>query len=75
MKYKIISNNNVVTFKMKTGKDLVRSQMGVAYAQSIIARAKEVVEKDDEIIVDDTYYFPIEPHKTKKKAEEVIDNE
>jgi uncharacterized Zn finger protein len=74
MKYKIISNNNVVTFKMRTGKDLVRSQMGIAYAQSIIARAKEVIEKDDEIIVDDTYFFPIEPTK-KKKAEEVTDNE
>jgi hypothetical protein len=74
MKYKIISNNNVVTFKMKTGKDLVRSQMGIAYAQSILARAKEVVEKDGEIIVDGTYYFPVEPTK-KKKAEEVTDNE
>lgn len=74
MKYKIISDNNVVTFKMKTGKDLVRSQMGIAYAQSIVARAKKVVEKDGEIIVDDNYYFPVEPTK-KKKAEEVTDNE
>lgn len=74
MKYKIISDNNVVTFKMKTGKDLVRSQMGVAYAQSIVARAKEVVEKNGEIIVDGTYYFPVEPTK-KKKVEEVTDNE
>jgi hypothetical protein len=74
MKYKLISSNNIVIFKMKTGKDLVRSQMGIAYAQSILARAKEVVEKDGEIIVDGTYYFPIEPTK-KKKAEEVTDNE
>ena len=73
MKYKLINHNNVVTFKMKTGNDLVRSQMGIAYAQSIVARAKEIVEKDNEIIVDDTYYFPVEPKK--KKTEKVTDNE
>jgi uncharacterized Zn finger protein len=69
MKYKILSTNNVVTFKMKTGRDLVRSEMGIAYAQSIVAKAKTVVENGDEIIVDDTYFFPIEPIKTKKKEE------
>ena len=73
MKYKLINHNNVVTFKMKTGNDLVRSQMGIAYAQSIVARAKEIVEKDNEIIVDDTYYFPVEAKK--KKTEKVTDNE
>lgn len=72
MKYKIINDNNVVTFKMKTGKDLVRSQMGIAYAQSIVARAQEVVEKDGEIIVDGTYHFPIEPTE---KTDEVTNNE
>lgn len=74
MKYKIINTNNMVTFKMRTGKDLVRSEMGMAYALSIVARAKSIVEKDNEIIVDDTYFFPIEPIKSKKK-EEVTDNE
>lgn len=69
MKYKIINTNGIVTFKMRTGKDLVRSQMGIAYAQSIVAKAKSVVEDNDEIIVDDIYYFPIENTKTKKKEE------
>ena len=72
MKYKLISHNNVVTFKMKTGNDLVRSQMGIAYAQSIVARAKGIVEKDNEIIVDDTYYFPVE---TKKKKTEKVEED
>ena len=69
MKYKLISNNNVVTFKMTTGKDLVRSKMGVAYAQSIIARAKDIKEVGDEIIVDGTYYFPVEVKKITKDEE------
>lgn len=74
MKYKIKSKNNVVIFKMRTGRDLVRSQMGVAYAQSILARAKEIVETDDEIIVDDTYYFPMQ-HTKREKKEDVTNNE
>jgi hypothetical protein len=69
MKYKLISHNNVVTFKMRTGTDLVRSKMGIAYAQSIIARAKSIEEKGNEILVDDTYFFPIYPKKTNKKEE------
>ena len=74
MKYKIKSKNNVVIFKMRTGRDLVRSQMGVAYAQSILARAKEIVETDDEIIVDDTYYFPVQ-HTKREKKDDVTNNE
>ena len=69
MNYKLISHNGVVTFKMKTGNDLVRSKMGIAYAQSIIARAKNIEEKSNEIIIDDTYYFPIYPKKNHKKEE------
>ena len=67
MKYKLITNNGIVTFKMKTGKDLVRSMMGIAYANSIVAKAKTIVEKGNEIIVDDTYFFPVEHKGTKKK--------
>lgn len=75
MKYKLISRNNVVIFKMRTGKDLVRSQMGLHYALSIIAKSKNIVETDNgEIIVDDTYFFPVERSK-KKKAEGATDNE
>lgn len=67
MKYKIKHTNGIVTFKMRTGRDLVRSQMGLAYATSIIARAKEIVEKDGEIIVDDMYFFPVLHTKNKTK--------
>ena len=71
MKYKIKHENSIVTFKMKTGKDLVRSMMGLAYATSIVARSKNIVEKDNEIIVDDMYFFPIEIKKNKKKEDDV----
>lgn len=67
MTYKLKHKNNIVTFKMRTGKDLVRSKMGLAYALSIIARAKDIIEKDGKIIVDDKYFFPIEHSKNKKK--------
>ena len=70
MKYKLISRNNVVIFKMRTGKDLVRSQMGSHYALSIIAKAKSIVETDNsEIIVDDTYFFPVANKKKKTEGE------
>lgn len=70
MNYKIKHTNNVVVFEMRTGKDLVRSKMGIAYANSIVAKAKTVVEEKDRIIVDDTYFFPIEHVKTKKTEED-----
>jgi hypothetical protein len=70
MKYKLISTDNVVTFKMRTGNDLVRSKMGIAFAQSIIAKAKTTEEKNGEIVVDDTYIFPIECPKSNKKEGE-----
>lgn len=70
MKYKLISRNNVVIFKMRTGKDIVRSQMGLHYALSIIAKAKSIVETDNsEIIVDDTYFFPVANKKKKTEGE------
>ena len=69
MKYKIISENNEVTFEMRTGKDLVRSKMGLAFAQSIVARAKNIVEGNGEITVDDAYIFPVEHTKSKKQEE------
>lgn len=70
MKYKLISRNNVVIFKMRTGKDLVRSQMGLHFALSIIAKAKNIVETDNgEIIVDDTYFFPVANKKKKTEGE------
>ena len=69
MKYKIKHDNGIVTFKMRTGKDLVRSQMGIAYANSIKAKAKDIKEENGEIIVDDTYFFPVET-KTEKTEED-----
>lgn len=70
MNYKIKNDKGIVTFKMRTGKDLVRSNMGLAYAQSIVARAKDIKEENGEIIVDDLYFFPVETTKKKKTEED-----
>ena len=65
---KIKHKNGVVTFVMRTGKSLVRSQMTLASAMSIVNHGKEVVEKDGQIAVDDTYFFPVHiAHKKHKK--------
>ena len=69
MKYKIKHDNGIVTFKMRTGKDLVRSQMGIAYANSIKAKAKDIKEENGEIIVDDTYFFPVDTKKEKTEED------
>jgi hypothetical protein len=55
---KIKHDNGMVTFLMRTGKTFVRHKMPVISAQYIINRGKDVIEKDGQIIVDDTYFFP-----------------
>lgn len=57
---KIKHTNGMVDFTMRTGKDIVKSQMPISYANGIVSKGKEVVEKDNQIIVDDTYFFPAE---------------
>ena len=68
---KIKHENGNVTYVMRTGKTFVRSNMSLAYAQSIIKRSKNVEETGKrgygmEICVDDTYFFPVEPEKVIK---------
>ena len=73
---KIKHTNGMVTFVMRTGKVKVKSEMPIANAIGIVNHGKNVVEKDNEIIVDDTYFFPavIEPKTHKKpKADEVAE--
>ena len=73
---KLITENGMVTFVMRTGKDKVRSKMSIGEAYRIIKSGKDVVENATEVIVDDTYFFPIEK-KTRKntKVEEMTDDE
>lgn len=73
---KIKHENGKVTYAMRTGKTFVKSQMPLAYAQTIVNNSKDVEEVDKrgcgvEICVDDTYFFPIEPERKKKVADEV----
>jgi len=73
---KIKHTNGMVTFVMRTGKVKVKSEMPIANAIGIVNHGKNVVEKDNEIIVDDTYFFPavIKPKTRKKpKADEVAE--
>ena len=72
----IKSENGMVTFIMKAGKDKVRSSMSLAEANRIVSSAKDVVETATEVIVNDTYFFPIEKKSHKKsKVEEMTDDE
>ena len=63
--------NNVVTFRMRAGKDMVRNTMPLGTARSIIAKAKETKEIDGGVWVDNKYLFPTVPEK--KKREETKD--
>lgn len=69
---KIKHENGIVTFLMRTGKDLVRSTMTIGSAQGVLNKGESVIEKDGQIIVDDTYFFPVAvTPKRKKHTEEV----
>ena len=76
---KIKSENGIVTFMMKAGKDLVKSTMGVSYADTLLqnAKAKEQVTMSGVkmVMVDNKYYLPIEVQKKKATTEEVVENE
>ena len=69
---KIKHENGMVTFLMRTGKSFVRHKMSITSAQLIIDGATDVIEKDGQIIVNDTFFFPavITP-KRKRRTEEV----
>lgn len=75
---KIKSENGMVTFIMRAGKDKVRSSMSLAEANRIVKSSENVVETELDVIVNDTYYFPIEIEKKprkKSKSTEVSENE
>lgn len=74
---KLITENGMVTFVMRAGKDKVKSKMSIAEAYRIMKSGKEVVETETEVIVDDKYFFPVELEKKsrKKKDDEVSENE
>jgi hypothetical protein len=57
---KIKHENGMVTFVMRTGKDLVRSKMTIGTAYGIVNHGKDVSEKDGQIIVDDKYFIPVD---------------
>ena len=60
MKYEIKATDGIATFKMRTGRDFVKSTMPLATAKKHLATAKEVqfIEGDAyPISVDDTYFF------------------
>ena len=73
---KLKTENGMVTFLMKAGKDKVMGKMSSKDASSIISNSQDVVETDTEIIVDGEYIFPGEKIKSRKKASnEVSENE
>lgn len=74
---KLITENGMVTFVMRTGKDKVRSTMSIGEANRIIRSGIDVSETETEVIVDDTYFFPVEMEKKsrKKKENEVSEDE
>lgn len=61
----IKQEKGVVTFRMRAGKDMVRNDMPIGIAKSIIAKAKETKEESGELIVDDLYFFPVVAEKKK----------
>lgn len=76
---KIKSEKGIVTFLMKAGNDLVKSTMGVGYADTLLqnAKSKEQVTMSGVkmVMVDNKYYLPIELPKKKATSEEVVENE
>lgn len=67
--------NGLVTFLMRTGTDLVRSQMTLASALGKVNQAKTIIEMDGQIIVDDSFFFPIEPTPKSRKRRKETSNE
>ena len=68
--------NGIVTFLMRTGKDLVRSTMTIGSAMGIVNKGKEITENDNQVIVDDTYFFPaLATSKSRKKQTEEKEDE
>ncbi len=65
---KLKYEHGMVTFLMRAGKSFVRHKMPITSANYIINQGTNVIEKDGQIIVDNTYFFPVHiTTKTKKR--------
>ena len=64
---KIKHENGMVTFTMRAGKSFVRHKMSITSANYIINQSENVIEKDGQIIVDNTYFFPMHITTKNKK--------
>lgn len=74
MNYRLKNTNGKVTFLLRTGKDLVKNQMAIAFAQHIIDHGK-LLKSDVSgypINIDNKWYFEGEvPKRTApRKAED-----
>ena len=65
MNYRLKSRNEKVTFLLRAGKDLVKSQMAIASAQHIIDNGKLLKADIDgyPITIDNRWYFEGERSK------------
>ena len=64
---KLKSENGMVEFIMKTGKDFVKSKTSESAATIIIAMGKTEMtdtHKSFPLCVDDKYYFPVLPEES-----------
>lgn len=69
---KLRSENGMVEFIMKTGKDFVKSKTSESAAMSMIAMGKTEMtdtHKDFPLCVDGKYYFPALPEEPETPAE------
>ena len=59
MNYTLRSKDDKVSFLLKTGKDFVKSQMEVGFAENLIknGKVKKSDKPDYQICVDDKWYF------------------
>ena len=72
---KIKHENGVVTFRMRTGKDFVRSTMPIGQALGIIKQSNNTTTVGNDICVDDTYYFPLAEEVSEKRKKKVFNND
>ncbi len=72
---KIKHENGIVTYRMKTGKDFVRSTMPIGNALVMFKKSNNTVKIGNEVCVDDTYYFPLVEEVSEKRKKKVFSNE
>ena len=70
---KVRHENGMVTFRMRTGRSFVRHKMSITSANYIINQSDNVFEKDGEIVVDNTYFFPMHITTKSKKRKGIAE--